>query len=195
MAPLELVIAQHRTPRDKRALGQSGHGLREGGAGGPHLGLPAGQPALRSGDGVDELRRQFALSQHGPLVTLGGLSGHGPDEILTRCVAVTVAAVAEESPRFPEVRLHGAVRRVEEPCHLVEAVVLRVVQVLVHGAGGGGQSGVLQGGADVGGGHDPGAQGEVHTGREQRIDEAGGVADEDEALAHDALRDVRPVAE
>ena len=76
----------------------------------------------------------------------------------------------------------------------MEVPVLRAVELLVHRRRGAAELPVIERRVDVCGSEHPGAHREMNARGEQRVDEAGGVADQHPAVPGEPLRAVRPVA-
>ena len=131
---------------------------------------------------VGDLGRQLAALDHRPLVAVRGLSADDLDEGFARR-RVLAELVGEEPPRFPEIGVGRAVGAVEELRGEMKVAVLPLVGVLVGLRGGAAILRIGECGGDVAGRERGAAQREVHARGEQRIHEAGGVADQHVAIA------------
>jgi len=72
--------------------------------------------------------------------------------------------------------------------------ILAVVKLLVDLSRWLSHFGVVEGGVDISSSQNPRGESQMDSRRKQGIDEAGGVAGEDEAVAYNLVRYVRPVA-
>ena len=196
VAPDELAVGQHRLAIDAHPLRRPGDRRQQG----RRWTAPRQRPVPRAAPRrplrlqrvhvAGEARRSVAALQHDPLVALRGLARHGPHEGLARRARV----VAGDLARFPEVRLDGAVARVEQARQLAKVPVLLEIELGVDGRRRRAHLGAAQRRRHVGRRQHRRRQRQVHARREQRVDEAGGVADEHVRLARQPLGDVRPVA-
>ena len=130
------------------------------------------------------------MAQDRPLVAGCRLSRDGAHESAAR----VPMRRAGEAPGFPEIGVPGPVRCVEQRGEFMEVAVLGPVEALVGLGRGARERGGTQCRGRVGGRQVRAAHGEVHAGREQRIDETGGIAYEDEAWRRHRRRAPRPVA-
>ena len=130
------------------------------------------------------------MTQHRPLVAGRPLSGDGAYE----CAARIPMRLPGEPTRCPEIGVLRPVRRVEERREFVEVPVLRAVQPFVSVRGGLRELRCAQCGRDVGRREMCAGHGQVHARREQGIDEARRVPDEDEAGPGHRAGAVGPVA-
>ena len=92
--------------------------------------------------------------------------------------------LAHNAACLPEVGVHGPIGGVEQPHELAKLLVLAVVELLVDRRGRTCERGVVQRGGHIRRCEYPRREREVYTGREERVDEAGGIARQDPAVAH-----------
>ena len=155
--------------------------------------LALGNSPLAAAHLVGDLGRQLAALDHRPLVAVRGLPADDLDEGFARR-RVLAELVGEEPPRLPEVGVGRAVGAVEELRGEVKVAVLPLVGGLVGLRGGPSVLRIAERGGDVARGERGAAQREMHARGEQRIHEAGGVADQHVPVAGERGGAVRPVA-